>query len=75
MCSSNGLYWICVSIPEIKQILSLDEEVSPLETTRLNGVLHIDLMTQHFAAPQSKTYTHVLHTWRTAGRDLEPDLN
>lgn len=66
---------MCVSIPEIKRILSLDEEVSPLETPRLNGALHIDLMTQHFAAIQSKMYTQVVHAARAAGRELEPDLH
>lgn len=76
ICSSNGPYWICVSTPEIKRIWSLDEEVSPLnETLRLNGALHIDLMTQHLAAPQSKMYTHVVHTLCTGGREPELDLN
>lgn len=76
LCRSNGPYWICVSIPEIKGIWSLDKEVSPLnETPRLNGALHIDLLTQHLAALRSETYTHALHTSHVAGRELEPDLN
>lgn len=76
ICSRNGPFWICVSIPEIKQIRSLDEEVSPLnETLRLNGAPNIDLMTQHLAAPRAKTYTRVVPTSHTAARELEPDLH
>lgn len=76
LCSSNGPYWICVSIKEIGRIWSLDKEVSPPnETLRLNGAFRIDLMTQHSAAPRPKRYTHGIHTLRFAGGELKLDLN
>lgn len=46
IASGNGPRRIFVSIPEIKRIQSLDEEVSPLnEPLRVNGGFYIDLMT------------------------------
>lgn len=73
IASGNGPHSL-VSTPEIKRIQSLDGEVSPLKETQSKRRLSYRFNDTRRLVRRAKTSAHV-RTTRTAGRELEPDLN